>query len=459
MKWITLISAATVFFSIPAQAQHTFPSFADLVEKTQPSVVNISTVKLPEQSEDADIPQAEEFLQQKNPQQVSLGSGFIIDEGGFIVTNNHVIDGAKEITVTTADNQHFDATVVGTDAKTDIALIKINGDKNFQALSLGDSDAIRVGDWILAIGNPFGLGGSVSAGIISAKSRDIESGPYDNFIQTDASINQGSSGGPMLNLNGEVIGVSTAIFSTSGGNMGIGFATPINQIKFVLKNLKEKGLVERGWIGLKIQPNTEDIAGSLNQQSAKGVVVSAVTQESPAAKAGIEAGDIILAFAGQSVDNARDFSRLVAETAIGQKAEIKLWKDKKEQLVFVDIDKMPEEKQVVQVKTPVKAEQDGFNELGLKLAEVSPDIINAYQLQPQQQGLVVEDVKTDSDAELKGVKKGVVITHLDKKPVFDINDVETYIAEAKAENNRPVLLLIEENNVPHYAAIKLEKDE
>ncbi len=459
MRWIGLISAAATFFSLPAHAQQALPSFADLVEKTQPSVVNISTVKLPEQNEDAEMPQTEDFLQPQNPQQVSLGSGFIIDEGGFIVTNNHVIDDAKEIAVTTFDNQHFEATVVGKDAKTDIALIKINSDKSFPALALGDSDKIRVGDWILAIGNPFGLGGSVSAGIVSAKSRDIESGPYDNFIQTDASINQGSSGGPMLNLDGEVIGVSTAIFSTSGGNMGIGFATPVNQIKFVLKNLQQKGKVERGWIGLKFQPNSEDIADSLNQQSAKGVVVSAVTQESPAEKAGIEAGDIILAFSGQPVENARDFSRFVAESEIGKQTEIKLWKDKKEQTVLVNIDKMPEEKQASKAQKRSPVNNSGFNDLGLKLAEISPDIMNSYQLSPQQQGLVVEDVKTGSDAELKGVKKGAVITHMDKKLVFDLNDVATYIAEAKAENHRPVLLLIEENNVPHYAAIKLEKNE
>jgi len=461
MKRTGLTAAILALFSLPAYGQQGMPSFADLVEKVQPSVVNISTVKIQEQSDDTEGLPVEDFLQQKNPQEVSLGSGFIIDKDGFIVTNNHVIEAAQEVTVTTADNHRFEAAVVGKDAKTDIALIKINAEEAFQPLQLGDSDKIRVGDWILAIGNPFGLGGSVSAGIVSAKSRDIESGPYDNFIQTDASINQGSSGGPMLNLAGDVIGVSTAIFSTSGGNMGIGFATPVNQIKFVLENLKHKGKVERGWIGLKIQPNSEDIAGSLKQKSVQGVIVSSVTQESPAAQAGIEAGDIILAFDGQAITNARDFSRLVAETEIGKKVSIKLWKNKKEQQVWVKTAKMPEAPLSSPKKALPKNEagQNAFNDLGLLLAEISPETINAYHLSAQQQGVVVEAVKTGSDAETKGLKKGTVITHLDKKPVFDLNDVETYIAEAKAENQRPVLLLIEDNNVPHYAAIKLEKNE
>ncbi len=461
MKRSFLIAILLSFFQSAAQAQ-ILPSFADLIEKLQPSVVNISTVKQPDDGENSDLQadalHVEDFLQKKNPQTVSLGSGFIFDHSGFIVTNNHVIENAEEITVTTADNRKFDATVVGKDTKTDIALIKISANENFPFLPMGNSDKLRVGDWVLAIGNPFGLGGSVSAGIVSAKSRDIESGPYDNFIQTDASINQGSSGGPLLNLNGEVVGVSTAIFSTSGGSMGIGFAMPINQIKFVIDQLQKNGKVDRGWVGLKIQPNSTDIAESVERKNADGIIVTSVTQGSPAARAKIEAGDIILSFDGYNIENAREFSRLVAETEIGKEVVVKLWKQQKEQNVTITIEKMPEEVSLPKKENAPQSVTD-FNELGLKLEEITPEIIDTYQLEKDQQGLVVTAVQPASDAENKGLKKGVVITHFDKKPVFDLNDAETYIREAQAENNRPVLLLIEENKIPHYAAVKLEKHE
>ncbi|MFR8205589.1 MAG: S1C family serine protease [Alphaproteobacteria bacterium] len=228
-------------------------------------------------------PRIKDYFNPQNPQQLSLGSGFIIDGDGYIITNNHVIDQAEEITVTLADNRQLTARLVGRDGKTDIALIKVEASEKLPAVKLGDSDKIRVGDWVLAIGNPFGLGGSVTAGIVSAKSRDIEAGPYDNFIQTDASINQGSSGGPMFNLDGEVIGINTAIFSTNGGSMGIGFAVPVNLTHFVIEQLKSKGKVERGWIGIKIQPNSGDIAHSLSQQAQRGVIVSSVSK-APAPK-------------------------------------------------------------------------------------------------------------------------------------------------------------------------------
>ena len=260
-KKLILGLIGAIFCGQVAKAQPVLPSFADLVEKLQPSVVNISTTRLPEDMEQIDDklgiispnPEIQHYFTPHNPEYVSLGSGFIIDENGYIVTNNHVIDKAQEITVTLADERQFKAEIIGIDEKTDLALIKINNVDTLQSAQLGNSDNVRVGDWILAIGNPFGLGGSVTAGIVSAKSRDIDAGSYDNFIQTDASINQGSSGGPMFNLQGEVIGINSAIYSTSGGSMGIGFAAPINLAKFVISELKTKGKVERGWIGIKIK--------------------------------------------------------------------------------------------------------------------------------------------------------------------------------------------------------------
>ena len=295
-----------------------FPSFADLAERLIPSVVNISTLHSPENEEENDTdfqsgtPGIDRFFNQKGNNQVSLGSGFVLSEDGYIITNNHVIDQAEEISVILSDNTKIEAELIGRDMKTDIALIKINTDKKLIPVVFGDSDKIRVGDWVLAIGNPFGLGGSVTAGIVSAKSRDIESGPYDNFIQTDASINQGSSGGPMFNMNGEVIGINSAIFSTTGASMGIGFAIPVNLAKWVVSQLKNTGEVKRGWLGIKIQPNTPEIASSLGLSSEAGALVSGLSENSPAQKSGIKAGDIILDFDGHKIDNTKKLSRLAA---------------------------------------------------------------------------------------------------------------------------------------------------
>lgn len=440
-------------------------SFADLVEKLQPSVVNISTTTLP--SEDNDTQDETLGIESKNPVirkyfapqgsgRTALGSGFVIDARGYILTNNHVIENAKEIWVTFADETQAEAKIVGTDGKTDIAVIKVEPQKALTPVKLGDSDKIRVGDWILAIGNPFGLGGSVTAGIVSAKSRDIEAGAYDNFIQTDASINQGSSGGPMFDMNGEVIGVNTAIFSTSGGSMGIGFATPINLLKFVIEEIKAKGKVERGWLGIRIQPQNRDLASSVAQKVPAGVMVSSVSEDSAAKKSGIEAGDVIIALNGKEVLNPKEFSRHIAETAVGEKIKLDVWRNAEVLSIDLRVEKMPDEESPAK---PAASEQPA-NEtpeapLGMELAELTPELINKYQFPEDANGVVVRDVYPGSDAEAKGLKPGDLITQIDKKAIFDMNDVKTYVAEARAENNRPVLLLINNNNLPHFAAVKL----
>ena len=483
MKGLFNILAATglLLWCAPVRAQ-ALPSFADLVEKLQPSVVNISTTHKPQEDSsneemlgiESTNPRIKDYFNPQNPQQLSLGSGFIIDGDGYIITNNHVIDQAEEITVTLADNRQLTARLVGRDGKTDIALIKVEASEKLPAVKLGDSDKIRVGDWVLAIGNPFGLGGSVTAGIVSAKSRDIEAGPYDNFIQTDASINQGSSGGPMFNLDGEVIGINTAIFSTNGGSMGIGFAVPVNLTHFVIEQLKSKGKVERGWIGIKIQPNSGDIAHSLSQQAQRGVIVSSVSEGSSAKAAGIEAGDIILSFDGQPIDDTKNFSRMVAETEVGKTINLEIWRDKQIRKISLPVMLMPEEPSLYKeakeenrdaaplVETVPERQNapDGLiDALEISVADLTPEILNKYSLSNDARGVVVTGVVPGSDAELKGLSVGRLITQIDKKAIFDINDVKTYVNDAKIENNRPVLLLVNDNNVPHYVAVKLKSNE
>ena len=472
MKNLKKIVIFFLLAAFPAKAQNVPFSFADLAEQLLPVVVNISTSHVMQENENADAsleigssnPKINDFFKPQKPQQVSLGSGFIIDEDGFILTNNHVIEGAKEIVVTLADESSFDADVVGTDDKTDLALIKIEAGKKLTFAKLGDSDKIRVGDWILAIGNPFGLGGSVTAGIISAKSRDIEAGAYDNFIQTDAPINQGSSGGPMFNMSGEVIGINSAIFSTNGGSMGIGFAVPINLSKFVISQLKEKGKVERSQIGIKFQPNTADISSSLQQNKIEGVIVTSVDENSAAQKAGIEAGDVIVKLNGKTINNPKDFSRQIAETKVGSQISLEIWRNQKLKNIVLKTQLMPQNpKKAQQIQQELFLEENklpvhpGYiKELKITLENVSPEIMNKYNLLPNSKGVVVTKVDMGSDAEEKGVREGDLITELDKKNIFDINDVKTYVNEAKMENNRPVLLLINNNNIPHYAAVKIK---
>lgn len=448
MKALISLAAGLVLLARPAGAQSVPASFADLVEQLQPAVVNISTTHLPNDNEDADDelgiispnPQIQNYFAPHNPQQVSLGSGFVVDENGYIVTNHHVIDKAQEITVTLADESQLEAEIVGSDAKTDLALIKVKTEAKLPTVKLGDSDKIRVGDWIVAIGNPFGLGGSVTAGIISAKSRDIEAGAYDNFIQTDASINQGSSGGPMFNMDGEVIGINSAIYSTSGGSMGIGFATPINLAKFVIEQLKANGRVERGWLGIKIQ------------DADKGIVVTSVSEASPARQAGIEPGDIIISLNGQKISDPKQFSRQIAETAEGSKITLEMLHNQQPQIKELVVKKMPEQPQTA--PEPMAETSRDNSLLGMEMAELTPELMQRYQLESESTGVVVTAVNAGSDAEIKGIKPGDLIAAIDKKKVLDIKDVQAAVDDAKRENNRQVLLMINNHNVPQYAVVK-----
>ena len=440
---------ASLGFSGEAGAQ--FPSFADLAEKLTPSVVNISSFS---QSET-------ENGEGNTPSSESLGSGFIIDGNGYIITNNHVVDKAESISITLSDNTKTEARVIGKDPKTDLALIKIETKRPLNAVKFGDSDKIRVGDWVLAIGNPFGLGSSVTAGIVSAKSRDIESGPYDSFIQTDASINQGNSGGPMFNLQGEVIGISSAIFSTTGASQGVGFAIPANLAGWVISQLKEHGEVKRGWIGIKIQPNTPEIADSLGISANQGVVVSGVTEQGPAQKAGLQAGDIVLSFNHQPIDNTKNLSRLIAETKIGTPAPIEIWRSGQKQTLTVPIELMPEETPLSAAKetasdaaeTPDNGES--LNIIGFTVKEISPELAERYKLAPSTSGVVVTDILPNSDASRKGIKIGDIIVKIDKRNIIGESAFHEYVNDARRENNRPVLLAIQGQEALHFVAVKL----
>ena len=440
---------ASLGFAAEAGAQ--FPSFADLAEKLTPSVVNISSFS---QSET-------ENGEGNTPLSESLGSGFIIDGNGYIITNNHVVDKAESISVTLSDNTKTEARVIGKDPKTDLALIKIETKRPLNAVKFGDSDKIRVGDWVLAIGNPFGLGSSVTAGIVSAKSRDIESGPYDSFIQTDASINQGNSGGPMFNLQGEVIGISSAIFSTTGASQGVGFAIPANLAGWVISQLKEHGEVKRGWIGIKIQPNTPEIADSLGISANQGVVVSGVTEQGPAQKAGLQAGDIVLSFNRQPIDNTKNLSRLIAETKIGTPAPIEIWRSGQKQTLTVPIELMPEETPLSAAKetasdaaeTPDNGES--LNIIGFTVKEISPELAERYNLAPSTSGVVVTDILPNSDASRKGIKIGDIIVKIDKRNIIGESAFHEYVNDARRENNRPVLLAIQGQEALHFVAVKL----
>lgn len=440
---------ASLGFSGEAGAQ--FPSFADLAEKLTPSVVNISSFS---QSE-TENGEGNTLLSE------SLGSGFIIDGNGYIITNNHVVDKAESISITLSDNTKTEARVIGKDPKTDLALIKIETKRPLNAVKFGDSDKIRVGDWVLAIGNPFGLGSSVTAGIVSAKSRDIESGPYDSFIQTDASINQGNSGGPMFNLQGEVIGISSAIFSTTGASQGVGFAIPANLARWVISQLKEHGEVKRGWIGIKIQPNTPEIADSLGISANQGVVVSGITEQGPAQKAGLQAGDIVLSFNRQPIDNTKNLSRLIAETKIGTPAPIEIWRNGQKQTLTVPIELMPEETPLSAAKetasdaaeTPDNGES--LNIIGFTVKEISPELAERYKLAPSTSGVVVTDILPNSNASRKGIKIGDIIVKIDKRNIIGESAFHEYVNDARRENNRPVLLAIQGQEALHFVAVKL----
>jgi len=437
------------------------PDFVVLSKKMKPLVVNISTTQVSEARGPHEFgnPFGEddpfnEFWRRffggpipRGPQrQRSLGSGFIIDRDGSILTNNHVVENAQKIMVRLADEQEYEAKVIGRDSKTDIAVIKIESKKTLPAASFGDSDRLEVGEWVVAIGNPFGLDSTVTSGIVSAKGRHIGQGPYDNFIQTDASINPGNSGGPLINLRGEVIGINTAIFSRTGGNIGIGFAIPINLVKELLPQLRGKGKVTRGYLGVLIQKVTPEIAESLGMDRARGALVANVSKEGPADKAGVKVGDVIVEFDGTEVKDSSDLPLIVARTPVEKKVKLKVLRDKREVSLNAAVGELRDEEVVASV--PEKGE------LGLTVQKLTPQIAESLGLD-KTEGVVVTAVEGGSSAEEGGIRRGDVIVEINRKPVRSVEDYKKAVAGTR--KGKGVLFLVRRGDSTLFLALKPER--
>ena len=466
-----LAGAAIMFTTINVSAAERPDSFADQVERLSPAVVNISTTTIVNDAPAMDMPQFqpgspfEDFFRNfgdKNQQRraSSLGSGFIIDDAGIVVTNFHVIENAEEITVTLADETAFTAEVLGQDQKTDIAVLKIDpGDTDLTAVPFGDSDSLRVGDWVLAIGNPFGLGGTVTAGIVSARGRDIGNGPYDDFIQTDASINRGNSGGPLFNTDGEVIGINTAIFSQSGGSVGIGFAISSNLAKRVTTQLAEFGTTRRGWLGVFIQEVTPDIADSLGLDSAGGALVSSVNEKSPADDAGLEPGDVITSFDGKMIDKMRDLPRIVAETDIGATVDVELMRGGKMMTVQVTIGELEKAELVGLVgEEEAKGDVESFDRLGFSVDNLTPELAAELGLDSEAKGVVVTEVVEGGPAFAKGLEVGNIVKRFGQRRVESAADLAKSVADTLDAGRAGVLLLVENDGRERFIQIGFAKE-
>ena len=375
----------------------------------------------------------------------SLGSGFIIDTSGIVVTNNHVIADADEISIIMNDGSKFKAEIVGVDKKTDLAVLKFTPSKPLTAVKFGDSDKLRLGEWVIAIGNPFSLGGTVTAGIVSARNRDISSGPYDNYIQTDAAINRGNSGGPLFNLDGEVIGVNTLIISPSGGSIGIGFAVPSKTVAGVVDQLRQFGELRRGWLGVRIQTVTDEIAESLNIKPARGALIAGVEDKGPAKPAGIEPGDVVIKFDGKDIKEPKDLSRVVADTAVGKEVDVVIIRKGQEETHKVTLGRLEDTDKAVPaaIKKDEPAEKPVTQKaLGLDLATLSKDLRSRYKIKDTVKGVIITNVDSTSDAADKRLSPGEVIVEVAQETVANAADVKKRVDQLKKDGKKSVLLLV-----------------
>src|SRR5882757_9388557 len=448
----------------PAVAARGPDNIADVAEKVIDAVVNISTSQkvetrntpMPQLPND---PQLDELFRDffnrrgqgqgdprdRAPRRVnSLGSGFVIDPAGMVVTNNHVIADADEITVILNDGTRLKAELVGKDQKTDLALLKVKPEKPLKAVKFGDSEKLRLGEWVIAIGNPFSLGGTVTAGIVSARNRDINSGPYDNYIQTDASINRGNSGGPLFNLEGEVVGVNTAIISPSGGSIGIGFAVPSKTALPVIDQLKQFGETRRGWLGVRIQQVTDDIAESLNIKPVRGALVAGIDDKGPAKPAGIEAGDVIIKFDGKDIKEMRDLPKIVGDTPVGKDVPVVVIRKGKEETKTVRLGRLEDTPQPASVKTdaPVEDKSVVQKALGLSLANMSDELRKKHKIKDAVKGVVITAVDANSAAAEKRLTVGDVIVKVTDEEVASAADVQKRIDQLKKDGKKTALLLV-----------------
>ena len=464
-----------VIFSFSSNSKELPDSFSGLIDELMPAVVNISTSQIIE-DKFSNRPQFQfppgspfedlfkDFFdnQPQKRKATSLGSGFVIDESGYVVTNNHVIGNADEIEVIFQDETKLKAELIGKDPKVDLALLKVKSDKKLRFIKFGDSLESKVGDWVLAIGNPFGLGGTVTAGIISAKSRDIRMGQYDSFIQTDASINRGNSGGPMFNIDGEVIGINTAIFSPSGGSVGIGFAIPSEMAIPVIDQLKKFGKTKRGWLGVRIQPVTEDIAEAYGLSEPKGALVASVTSNSPSSKSGIKPGDILLEFDGKEISKSRDLPRFVASTKVGKKVQVVVWRSNKSRSFNVILGELESFEKIDKAQV-IENKSNKITSLGLQLNTLTPAIRAQFKIQKNVNGVIISKVDRGSLAEKRGLRAGDVILAIvnnDSARTHQkvLTPIEVINAVKKIKNSGKNILLLyvhHLNSSPGYVPLKI----
>ncbi|WP_422373232.1 DegQ family serine endoprotease [Hoeflea sp.] len=449
----------------PARAQENPgpASVADLAEGLLDAVVNISTsqsvgsgsarprMRAPDGSPFQDF--FDEFFNERenqaprNRRVSSLGSGFVINaEEGIIVTNNHVIEGADEIEVNFADGSTLDAELIGADPKTDLAVLKVEPVRTLTEVPFGDSNEMRIGDWVMAIGNPFGLGGTVTVGIISARGRDINAGPYDNFIQTDAAINRGNSGGPLFNMNGEVIGINTAIISPSGGSIGIGFAVPTELAVNVIDQLREFGETRRGWLGVRIQPVTDEIGESLGMDEAMGALVAGIIRGGPVDDGSIEVGDVIVSFDGKDIDTMRDLPRVVAESPVGKAVDVVVIRNQERVTVKVTLGRLEDSEQLASAQTDENDEGSDVPAsaeiLGMSLAELDDEGRQEFAIADSVEGVLITEVDPDSAAAEKRIEAGDVIVEIAQEVVSTPEDVRTRIAALNEDGRRNALLML-----------------
>jgi len=472
--------AIALALAAPALARPAPDSFSGLAARLSPAVVNISTSQKIEREDVNEMPQfppgspyeemfKDYYDQQRDSQVTSLGSGFVIDPQGLIVTNNHVIEGADEITVNFPDGLSLKADIVGKDEKTDLAVLRVKSATPLPAVSFGDSDKALVGDWVMAIGNPFGLGGTVTAGIISARNRDIAAGPYDDFIQTDAAINRGNSGGPLFDMDGNVIGVNSAIISPSGGSIGIGFAIPSSIVRHTVDQLIQYGETRRGWIGVRIQAVTPELAEGLGLDKARGALVAEVTPGGPAEKAGIKAQDVILKFDGKDVRDSRALPRAIADSEIGKTASVEVWRDRQSVTLNVTLERLEDfEKSggAPEAPTPeptppaeVEAGAARIDALGMTVAELTDALRERFSIGADVQGVVITEISQDSPAGAAAaegrIRVGDVIVEVGQQEVATAQAVADKVGEAVNARNRVVLFLLNRGGDLSFAAIRL----
>jgi serine protease Do len=431
--------------------------FAELIEQVEPSVVTIEvrTTMQAQPSGFGGDPRAEEYFRRffgergqapSQPRQAhGVGSGFIVDEAGFIVTNNHVIDGADSVMVRLSDGREFDAEIVGYDEQTDLALLKIDA-RNLSASTMGNSDSTRVGDWVVAIGNPFGLGGTATAGIVSARSRDIRSGPYDDYLQIDAPINRGNSGGPVFNIDGEVVGVNTAIFSPNGGSVGIGFAIPVNQVKGIVDELMTSGSIDRGWLGVQLQNIDDNLAESLGLDSQDGALVADVLKDSPAARAELEVGDIIIGYDDETVTNGKELARLVGESDSGDNAVLNILRDGKE--IDLKVQLGDAETQIASTGS-----EQNLEGLGMSLAPLTDDLRERLDIEQGVTGAVVLKVDPNGSAAEQGIRRGDILMKAGREVIDSPRDLEKALAKAKKSGRGSVPVLVRRGDVQQFMSV------